>query len=76
MLQLSTPDELRGRVNSVNMVFIGASNRLGAAESGFLATLTSATFSVVAVSLKNLAVLGIVDRRAPEIRYDRVGRGA
>jgi MFS family permease len=76
MLQLSTPDELRGRVNSVNMIFIGASNRLGAAESGFLATLTSATFSVVAGGFACLAVLGIVDRRAPEIRHYRVGRGA
>ena len=47
ILQLSTPDSLRGRVNSVNMIFIGASNELGAAESGFLAAVTSATFSVV-----------------------------
>jgi MFS family permease len=75
MLQLSTPDELRGRVNSVNMIFIGASNRLGAAESGFLATLTSATFSVVAGGFACLGVLGIVDRRAPEIRHYRVGPG-
>ena len=47
ILQLSTPDALRGRVNAVNMIFIGASNELGDAESGFLASLTSAVFSVV-----------------------------
>ncbi len=75
ILQLSTPDELRGRVNSVNMIFIGASNQLGAAESGFLATLTSATFSVVAGGFACLAVLGVVDRRMPEIRHYRVGAG-
>jgi len=34
-VQLSTPDELRGRVSSVNMLFIGASNQLGAVESGW-----------------------------------------
>src|SRR4029077_3000736 len=47
MIQLSTPDELRGRVSSVNFIFIGASNNIGQAESGFLAELTSATFAVV-----------------------------
>ena len=36
-IQLSTPDALRGRVSAVNCIFIGASNQLGAAESGFVA---------------------------------------
>ena len=36
-IQLSTPDALRGRVRAVNMIFIGASNQLGAVESGFVA---------------------------------------
>ena len=43
-IQLSTPDALRGRVSAVNMIFVGASNQLGAAESGFVAAATSATF--------------------------------
>ena len=73
ILQLSTPDSLRGRVNSVNMVFIGASNELGAAESGFLAAMTSATFSVVAGGFACLGILGIVNRRMPEIRDYRIG---
>ena len=72
ILQLATPDALRGRVNSVNMVFIGASNELGAAESGFLAALTSATFSVVGGGLACLATLGFVARRVPELRGYRV----
>ena len=73
ILQLSTPDHLRGRVNSVNMVFIGASNELGAAESGFLAALTSATFSVVAGGFACLGILGIVNHRMPEIREYEIG---
>jgi hypothetical protein len=68
IIQLSTPDSLRGRVNSVNMIFIGASNELGAAESGFLAALTSATFSVVAGGIACLAVLGVVAARVPPLR--------
>jgi MFS family permease len=76
IIQLSTPDPLRGRVNAVNMVFIGASNQLGAAESGFLAALTSATFSVVAGGVACLTVLGIVTDRVPALRDYRVGSGS
>ncbi len=71
ILQLATPDALRGRVSSVNMIFIGASNQLGAAESGFLAALTNATFSVVAGGAACLAVLGVVTARVPELRHYR-----
>ncbi|MBW2292597.1 MAG: MFS transporter [Deltaproteobacteria bacterium] len=71
ILQLATPDALRGRVSSVNMIFIGASNQLGAAESGFLAALTNATFSVVAGGAACLAVLGVVTTRVPELRRYR-----
>ncbi len=73
IIQLSTPDALRGRVSSVNMIFIGASNELGAAESGFLAALTSATFSVVAGGIACLGVLAAVSARVPELRGYRVG---
>jgi MFS family permease len=70
-IQLSTPDALRGRVSAVNMIFIGASNQLGAAESGFVAALTSATFSVVSGGVACLGVLGIVAARLPELRRYR-----
>ena len=73
IIQLATPDGLRGRVSSVNMVFIGASNELGAAESGFLAALTSATFSVVAGGVACLAVLGLVWAFVPDLRAYRIG---
>jgi MFS family permease len=71
IVQLSTPDELRGRVSSVNMIFIGTSNQLGAAESGFLAAWTSATFSVVFGGLASLAALGVINVRIPELRRYR-----
>ena len=70
-IQLSTPDALRGRVSAVNMIFIGASNQLGAAESGFVAALTSATFSVVSGGLGCLAVVAIVAARLPRLRCYR-----
>jgi MFS family permease len=72
-IQLSTPDELRGRVSAVNLLFIGASNQLGAAESGFLAAATSATFAVVSGGFLSLVVLAIVAARIPELRRYRVG---
>jgi MFS family permease len=68
ILQLSTPDALRGRVNAVNFIFIGASNELGDAESGFLASLTTATFSVVAGGVACLGVVGWIAGRMPELR--------
>ncbi len=68
LIQLSTPDELRGRVSSVNMVFIGASNQLGDVESGFLAALTSATFTVLFGGFACLVVVGLIAWRIPELR--------
>jgi MFS family permease len=75
-IQLSTPDELRGRVSSVNMLFIGASNQLGAAESGFLAELTTPTFAVVSGGAACLLVVLIVALRLPELRRYQVGATA
>jgi len=54
------------------MLFIGASNRLGQAESGFVAALTSATFSVVSGGVGCLVVLAIVAARIPELRRYRI----
>ncbi|MFI5317270.1 MAG: MFS transporter, partial [Myxococcota bacterium] len=71
MIQLATPDALRGRVSSVNFIFIGASNNVGAAESGFLAELTSATFSVVFGGAGCLVVAALVAWRIPALRAYR-----
>jgi MFS family permease len=67
-IQLSTPDELRGRVSAVNLVFIGASNQLGAAESGFVAAATSPTFSVVSGGVAALVVVALVAWRNTPLR--------
>ena len=73
IIQLSTPDELRGRVSSVSMIFIGASNQLGAAESGFVAALTSAPFAVVSGGIACLVVVAAIASRMPELRRYRLG---
>jgi MFS family permease len=67
-VQLSTPDELRGRVSAINFMFIGASNQLGAAESGFVAHLTSPTFAVVSGGIGCLVVAAVVAWKLPELR--------
>ncbi len=67
-IQLSTPDELRGRVSAVNSVFISASNQLGAVESGVVAALTSAVFAVVSGGVACLGVVGLVAWRVPALR--------
>lgn len=74
-IQLSTPDELRGRVSAINMMFIGASNQLGAAESGFLAALTSAPFAAVSGGVMSLLVVAIIAASLPELRRYRIDRG-
>jgi MFS family permease len=70
-IQLATPDALRGRVSSVNMIAIAASNQLGAVESGFVAAATSPTFAVVSGGVGCLVVLAIVAWRIPELRRYR-----
>jgi hypothetical protein len=73
IVQLTTPDALRGRVSSINMIFIGASNQLGAMESGFVAALTTATFAVVSGGVACLAVAGVIATRVPALRRYRLG---
>jgi hypothetical protein len=75
-IQLETPDELRGRVSAVSMMFIQASNQLGAAESGFVAALTSAPFAVVSGGVGALVVVAIVAVAVPELRRYRTDRPA
>lgn len=74
IIQLSTPDEVRGRVSAINMMFINASNQLGAAESGFVAALTSAPFAVVGGGAASLVVLAIIAVSLPELRGHRIDR--
>jgi len=56
LMQLETPDEMRGRVAAVNGVFIGASNELGEFESGLTAALWGPVASVVLGGMGNLLI--------------------
>lgn len=62
------PDEMRGRVSSVNSVFISMSNELGAFESGFLASLVGPILAVAGGGVGTIVVVLIVARVWPEIR--------
>ena len=70
---LATPNELRGRVNSVEGVFISASNELGAFESGVAAALLGATTAVVAGGVVTIALALVWPKVFPEVaRIDRL----
>ena len=68
ILQLATPDEMRGRVSSINGIFIGSSNELGAFESGLAAKLLGLVPSVIFGGIMTLAVVGIIAWKAPKLR--------
>ena len=73
ILPLVTPDELRGRVNAVEMVFISASNELGAFESGVAAALIGAVPAVVVGGVATIVVAGVWWRLFPSLaRVDRL----
>lgn len=71
IVQLVTPDEMRGRVSSVNNIFIGTSNEFGALESGLTAALFGPVISVVAGGIGTILVIIAVALRWPETR--RIG---
>src|SRR5213083_1977771 len=71
IVQLVTPDEMRGRVSSVNNIFIGTSNEFGALESGLTAALFGPVISVVAGGIGTILVVLGVAWRWPETR--RIG---
>ena len=68
VLQLSTPDEMRGRVSSVNSMFINSSNELGQFESGFTARLMGAPVAVIFGGCMTLVVAIIAWFKAPSLR--------
>lgn len=68
MVQLSTPDEMRGRVSAVNMVFIGASNELGQFESGVTAQWFGVVPAVVIGGIGTIAVVAAWAWLFPDLR--------
>jgi hypothetical protein len=63
-----TPDEMRGRVGSVNGLFIGSSNELGTFESGVAARMMGLEWSVIFGGLMTLVVVAFTWRKAPKLR--------
>ncbi len=91
LVQLLTPDEMRGRVTAVNSLFIGASNELGGFESGFVADMArrlsqgypalgpsfGPTFSVVFGGIGTILTVIMIAARWPQLRrYGRLGSAA
>lgn len=85
LIQIATPDEMRGRVGAVNMLFISASNELGEFESGITAFLFGTipavvigglgTLGVVAIWMKLFPALRTVDRLSDATPKSTDGRG-
>ena len=67
LIQLYTPDNMRGRVGAVSILFISGSNELGEAESGFLAALIGPVAAVVAGGVGTIMVAALWAKLFPEI---------
>ena len=68
LVQLETPDAIRGRVSAVNAVFIGASNELGEFESGLTAAWWGLKPAVVVGGIASVAIAGLWMRWFPGLR--------
>jgi hypothetical protein len=68
LVQLATPDAMRGRVSAVNMVFIGASNELGEFESGVTAQWLGTVPSVVLGGIATIVVVALWATSFPALR--------
>lgn len=68
MMQLLTPDHMRGRVSAVNSMFIISSNELGAFESGFAARLFGLVPSIILGGIGTLAVVAVISALSPKFR--------
>jgi MFS family permease len=72
LVQMNTPDRMRGRVSAISGMFISASNELGEFESGLLASVTSPVISVVAGGIGTIMVVVTAASAIPQLR--RYGR--
>jgi MFS family permease len=71
LVQTLTPADMLGRVSSVNSIFIGSSNEIGAFESGVAARLLGTVPAVILGGVASLAVVGIVALTIPKLRRMR-----
>ena len=75
LVQIGTPDAMRGRVNAVDMIFIGASNQLGEFESGLTAHWFGTVPAVVIGGVGTLVVIGLWTWIFPELRRSGADAG-
>ncbi|WP_309661510.1 MFS transporter [Sphingomonas sp.] len=68
LIQLYTPDSMRGRVGAVSALFISASNELGEAESGFLGAIIGPVTAVIAGGVGAILVVAVWAWKFPELR--------
>jgi MFS family permease len=68
VMQLTTPDHMRGRISAINGIFIGSSNELGALESGIAASLMGLVPSIIFGGAATIAVVILTYRLAPHLR--------
>ena len=68
ILQLSTPDEMRGRVSAVNSIFIGSSNEIGGFESGLAANALGLVRSVIFGGVMTILIVAGTYKIAPKLR--------
>jgi MFS family permease len=68
LVQLLTPDSLRGRVTAVNQIFIGSSNELGALRAGLMAAVMGPVAAVIWGGLGTIAVAAMVAKQVPALR--------
>ena len=75
LMQLSTPDELRGRMTSVNMLFASGGPRLGEAEAGLVAGIAGVSFSVISGGIGCIVAVTLIAYYSPVLRnYTYVDR--
>jgi hypothetical protein len=73
LIQVMTPDEMRGRVSALNTLFIGTSNELGAARVRYGGGLFGPVFSVVSGGIGTILVAAIIAYLSPQLRtYGRL----
>jgi MFS family permease len=72
--QLSTPDELRGRMSSINSVFTNSGPQLGQFQAGALAAVIGAEFAVTTGALAILVIVVLLAARFPHVRDYRISR--
>jgi MFS family permease len=68
ILQLMTPDNMRGRVSAINNIFVGSSNEIGAFESGLAARIMGLVPSIIFGGAMTIGVVAGIDRINPKLK--------